>query len=108
MRRIKVVYRPEAADDLEEIYRFVRDISRNGAVARDYVERLSARCRRIGDVPFGGTPRDDLVEGLRTVAFERRAVIAYRVVADQVEITNIFYGGRDFEAFYRGRQEETE
>jgi toxin ParE1/3/4 len=37
---------------------------------------------------------------LRTVPFERKAVIAYRVT-NAVEITNVFYGGRDYEALYR-------
>ncbi len=38
--------------------------------------------------------------------FERRAVIAYRVIDDIVEVTNVFYGGRDYEALYRGRRAE--
>ena len=33
--------------------------------------------------------------------FERSAVIAYRVEAELVTITNVFYGGQDFEALYR-------
>jgi toxin ParE1/3/4 len=45
-------------------------------------------------------PRDDLAPGLRTVPFERSAVIAYIVEGGAVQITNIFYGGRDYEALY--------
>ncbi len=101
MRRTKAIYRPEAVDDLEDIYRFVLDISRDANIARAFVKRIQDRCRRIGDVPLGGTPRDDLAKGIRTVPFERRAVIAYHLAADAVEITNIFYGGRDYEALYR-------
>ena len=56
---------------------------------------------RSGD----GRPRDDLKVGLRTVPFERKAVIAYRVEADCVRISSIFYGGGDFEALYRGHSE---
>jgi len=48
-----------------------------------------------------GRPRDDLLPGLRTVPFERKAVIACRLIEDRVEITNLFYGGRDYEALYR-------
>ena len=33
--------------------------------------------------------------------FERSAVIVYRVEPDHVLITNVFYGGRDYEALYR-------
>lgn len=55
-------------------------------------------CQRIGDVTLVGRPRDDLFPGLRTVPFEKRAVIAYLVEAEAVVITNVFYGGRDHEA----------
>ena len=106
MRRARIVYRPEAVTDLEEIFRFVRQVSRDQAVARDFVERIRERCRRIANVPQGGTARDDLAAGLRTIPFERRAVIAYRVNGDAVEITNIFYGGRDYEALYRNRSDD--
>ena len=64
------------------------------------------RCDRIGNVPHGGRPRDDLEPGLRTVPFEHSAVIAYKVEDDLVRIVNIFYGGRDFESFYLGMAEE--
>ncbi len=38
--------------------------------------------------------------------FEHSAVIAYQVEDDRVRITNIFYGGKDYEALYRGSQDE--
>lgn len=47
MRRVKVTYRPQAISDLQGIYRII-------------AERIMARCRKIGDVPNGGRPRDDL------------------------------------------------
>ena len=97
MRRVGVSYRPEAVADLENIYDAVARMSASRQVARGFVQRIMARCRRIGDVPRGGRRRDDLVPGLRLVPFEGRAVIAY-VVMDGVEITNVFYGGRDYEA----------
>ena len=103
MREVEVVYRPEAIDDLQQIYHFIVELSDDPGVARAYVLRIRERCRRIGAVPLGGTLRDDLAPGLRTVPFERRAVIAYRLTAAGAEITNIFYGGRDFEAVYRNR-----
>jgi toxin ParE1/3/4 len=65
-----------------------------------------ARCRLIPTLPHGGRPRDDLAPGLRTVAFERRVVIVYRVVGSTVEITNVFYGGRDYAALYRRGEAE--
>lgn len=100
VQRFKVLYRPEVISDLAEIYRFVAIRSQNRIVARDFIDRIKNRCSRIGNAPFGGTPRDDLELGLRTVPFERTAVIAYKVEQEAVRIGNIFYGGRDFEALY--------
>ena len=57
--------------------------------------------RRIGDAPFAGRPRDDLSPGLRLLPFKRRAVITSKVSEMAVEILNIFYGGRQVDAFYR-------
>lgn len=48
---------------------------------------------------------DDLQAGLRTVPFEKSAVIAYRI-GETVDITNIFYGGRNYEALYKDAPEE--
>jgi toxin ParE1/3/4 len=53
-------------------------------------------------VPKGGTRRDDLEPGMRTVPFEHSAIIAYKVEEKSVVIINIFYGGRDFDSFYLG------
>ena len=100
MRRLKVAFRNTAIDDLEEVYRYVRRASGSRETGLAFVGRIKRRCGRIGDVPHGGRPRDDLEPGLRTVPFEHSAIIAYKVEADRVRIVNIFYGGRDFEAFY--------
>ena len=102
MRRLEVRWRREALDDLRDIYRVALRIGAGPATAQRFVRRIRERCSRIGDAPHGGAARDDLAPGLRTVPFERRAVIAYVVTTDAVEITNVFYGGRDYEALNRG------
>ncbi|MCJ2072817.1 type II toxin-antitoxin system RelE/ParE family toxin [Methylobacterium sp. J-030] len=100
MQPLEVVFGAEADTDLLQIYRWVYEASRDPNVAGRFLDRLISRCERIGDAPRGGRPRHDLEPGLRTVPFERSAIIAYRIEADRVIITNVFYGGRDFEAFY--------
>ena len=102
MRRLKVVLREEAIADLAEIYRYISRASGSPITAIRFVRRIKSRCRRIGNVPMGGAARDDLLPGLRIVPFEHSAVIAYLVEDGQVCVTNVFYGGRDYEALYRG------
>jgi toxin ParE1/3/4 len=108
MPRYELRYRPAALTDLEDIFRTVLRVSANPSVARRYVERIHARCRLIPTLPHAGRQRDDLAPGLRSVAFERRAVIIYRVVGETVEITNVFHGGRNYAALYRRGQVDTD
>jgi toxin ParE1/3/4 len=101
MKRYGVDYLPHALEDMTSIFLYVLDISQNSTTAERYVDRIYARCEKIGDAPFGGVPREDLGAGIRMVAFERRAVILYRVEDEIVLITNVFSGGRDYEALLR-------
>ncbi len=102
MRRLKLVLREEAIADLADIYNHIARISGSPVTAIGFVRRIKAHCQRIGIVPMGGVARNDLQLGLRIVPFERSAVIAYVVEDDRVSISNVFYGGRDYEALYRG------
>ena len=108
MQRLKVEFGTEADHDLVQIYRGVYEVSRDPQVASRFLDRLIGRCERIGNAPRGGRPRDDLEPGLRTVPFEHSAVIAYKVEKDRVLVTNVFYGGRDFEALYRSHDQDDE
>lgn len=108
MLELPVAYRPEALDDFDDIFRYVLQGSRNIDTAEGFVQRIKARCERIGNSPSCGRPRTDLEPGLRTVPFEHSAVIAYKVEFDCVRITNIFFGGRDYEALYRGHEDDME
>jgi toxin ParE1/3/4 len=106
MRHLKVEYRPEAFSDLEAIYRYIWSRSQNKSTAREFVRRIKKRCSKIGLVPHRGSPRNELEPGLRMVPFERSAVILYRVEADRVRVTNVFYGGRDYETLFLGMSEQ--
>ena len=108
MRRLRVELQPEALADLSDIFQIVWQASRNLSTAKDFVRRIRDRCHRIGDAPRGGRMRDDLEPGLRTVPFEHSAVIAYRVEADRVLVTNVFCDGQDFEALFRDRGPDDE
>lgn len=95
----KLVLRPAAEDDLAELYQFIAERSGSLDTAIGYVRRIRARCGDLLTFPQSGRSRDDLRPGLRILGFERRAVIAYKVLpGGDVEIGRIFYGGRDYEA----------
>ena len=92
----RIVFRPQARDDLLSLHRYIAE--RAGlSVAAGYIGRIEAACMGLADFPERGTRRDDLLAGLRTIGFERRATIAFRVMESPVEILAIAYGGRLFE-----------
>lgn len=98
VKMLPVTFRPAAADDLEEIFLFILERSQHHPTAKDFTDRIVTRCEKIGNAPNGGVARDDLGKGLRLVPFEKTAVIVYQVQPAAIQIVNIFYGGRDYEA----------
>jgi toxin ParE1/3/4 len=97
----KVFYRDDAVADLAALYDYIaRDNSPEIAIG--YIRRTQEACQRLANFPERGRRRDDILPGLRTIGFERRATIAFRVLKTRVEIVTIAYGGRDFEAKLRG------
>lgn len=90
----KVVLTATALDDLKSIFLYVADAS-GVDIAEGYDRRIRAACMSLADFPARGTPRDDLIPGLRSIAFERRATIAYRIEGRQVLILRIMHHGRD-------------
>jgi toxin ParE1/3/4 len=94
VRRRRVVFSPEARDDLLRLYDY---IANNAGPPRAiaYVERIEAYCRRFEVAAERGTRRDDIRPGLRIVGFERRVTIAFHADVRTATIDRILYGGRD-------------
>ena len=98
MRRLPVVYADSAITDLWNLTEYIAIAAGSYLVATRFVDRIEARIKKIENAPLGGRDRSDLKPGLRTIPFERSAVVAYFVESDAIIVTNIFYGGQDFEA----------
>jgi toxin ParE1/3/4 len=92
----KVVFRRRAEKRLIELGDYIA--SQAGPnIANGYLDRIYAACMALAHFPERGRRRDDILPGLRTIGFERRATIAFRVLKTRVEIVTVAYGGRDFE-----------
>jgi toxin ParE1/3/4 len=96
----EVRFSQDATDDLFEIWLHIaRD---SGADRADAVEgRLRASCLKLSHFPGRGSAHDELEPGLRSIPFERRASIYYRVAGESVEIVRIRYAGRDVERVFK-------
>ncbi len=91
---LKIDYSLAAENDLRAIFNWVADAS-DGNRASDYVLRIRARCDALANFSERGTPRNYIATGLRTIAFERSAIIAYLVEPDAVRILRVLRKGRD-------------
>lgn len=100
----KVVFRRRAEKRLLELGEYIA-IHASSNIATGYLDRIHAACVALADFPERGRHRDDILPGLRTIGFERRVTIAFRVLKTRVEIVTIAYGGRDFERELRKRNQ---
>lgn len=93
----RVEWHAQARADLFALYDWVAE--RAGPdTAYAYTSRIQQRCETLAAFPRRGTPRDHLEPGPRSITFERRVVIAYRVEADRVLILRLIRTARNIPA----------
>jgi len=94
--KYRVVFSPEAEDQLAELYRFIATAASSG-IAERYVSAIIEYCETLETFPLRGAQRDDIRPGLRITNYKSRTIIAFAVDALQVSIIGVFYGGQDYE-----------
>jgi toxin ParE1/3/4 len=94
----KVLFRPAARRDLLHIYSYIKHQSASTYIATDYIQYIKQHCESLATLPERGKRRDDIRKGLRTLAFEKRIIIAFMIDGDTVRIGRILSYGRDYEA----------
>lgn len=92
----RVVFSPEAQEQLAELYRYIADAA-SPDIAAQYTEAIVSYCESLRRFPLRGTIRDDVRPGLRITNYKGRAVIAFDVDTEAVSIIGVFYGGQDYE-----------
>jgi toxin ParE1/3/4 len=95
-----VTFSPEARGQLLSLHDYIATKSASRVAVR-FVDSIIAYCERLKHYPRRGTKRDDLLPGMRTVGFKRRATIAFLVDDETVTIIGVFYGGQDVDAAFR-------
>lgn len=95
-----VIFSPSARDQLDAIFDYIAEAA-SPAIAQRFTDAIVDHVGKLSDYPRRGTPRDDLVPGLRTISFRRRVTIAFGVDEDLVLVVGIYYGGQDYEAILR-------
>lgn len=92
-----VVYSPRAKRQLADLYEWIADQSGFAERAEGFVSAVLDYCDGLAEFPMVGLARDDLRPGLRTIGFRRRAVIAFAIREDTIEVHGVYYGGQDYE-----------
>jgi len=91
----RVVFSPEAQEQLAELYRYIAEAA-SPAIAARYTEAIVNYCEGLRAFPLRGVKRDDVRPGLRVTNYKKRTVIAFDVDAERVSIIGVFYGGQDY------------
>jgi plasmid stabilization system protein ParE len=101
----KVVFSPEAEEQLAALYRYIAAAASPDIAAR-YTEAIVSYCEGLSTFPLRGTRRDDVRPGLRITNYKKRAVIAFAVAVEWVSIIGIYYGGQDYETLLQDEPED--
>lgn len=90
----RIEFYPLAEADLINLYNYIA--TNSGAVRADrYIQRIQRLCLGLSEFPERGTPRPDLVPGVRTLSMDRRVLVAFTVTEELVLILRILYSGRN-------------
>ena len=96
----RVILSTEAREQLDALYDYIAEAASPGIALR-FTDAILDRIETLRDFPNRGASRDDVLPGLRTIAFRKRVTIGFVVEPEEVSVVGIFYGGQDFEAILR-------
>ncbi len=90
----RLLKRPEAENDLEEIWWYIaQDSPKN---ADSFLDRIQESCLALADFPKMGTSRNELKMGLRSQPVGNY-LIFYFPLNDGIDIVRVLHGSRDIE-----------
>lgn len=101
----RVVYSPRARRQLTDLYLWIAERSGFPDRAEAFVSAIYDRCDALAEFPHVGLARDDIRPGTRTLGFRRRAVIAFAVTDEAVEVLGVYCGGQDYESLLNNEPE---
>jgi plasmid stabilization system protein ParE len=83
----RVVFSPEAQDQLVDLYRYIASAA-SPAVAARHTDAIVGYCESLSLFPARGNRRDDVRPGLRITHYRKRTVIAFAVEDDLLRMTS--------------------
>lgn len=99
VKHYEVSFSAKAVEDLDRLLGFLAERA-SVEIAHGYLERIENACFSLCTFPERGSVVSGSVEGLRTMGFERRATILFRVGEQRVDVLRVLYGGRSLEGLF--------
>lgn len=93
----RVLRRPQAVDDVLEVWDFIAEDSLDQADS--WVDRLDAALQRLATQPSMGRARPEIADDLRSLPFERY-VIFYLPIPDGVDVIRVLHSARDVDSAF--------
>lgn len=87
--KYKVVFSPEAEEQLLTLYHYLADIA-SPTIAHNYTSSIIDFCEQLDTFPLRGNQRDDIRPGLRTTHYKKQTIIAFSVEGERIAILGIF------------------
>lgn len=92
-----IFWRPEAEDDLLEIWLFIAEDSPQNA--DQYVDYIKKRCENLAEFPDVGRDREELAPGLQSFPIDNY-VLFYKAIDDGIDIVRVLNAARDIPALF--------
>jgi len=92
----KVIFTPEAADQLSTLHGYIAATSPINAAR--YTNAIIDYCLGLETFPLRGQSRDDIRPNLRVTHYKGRTIIAFVVDDQYVSIIGVYYGGQDYQS----------
>lgn len=93
----RLLKRPEAENDLEEIWWFIAQDSPDNADR--FLDRIQESCLALSDFPKMGVSREELKTDLRSQPVGNY-LIFYFPLEDGIDIVRVLHGSRDIERLF--------
>lgn len=93
----RIVRRPLALQDLDEIWDYIAEDSPEAA--DHFIDKVEKQCRLLADFPNIGANCDALSPGLRFLVVDRY-ILFYLPLDDGIEVVRVLHGARDLESLF--------
>ena len=97
IRVLRLLKRPEAENDLEEIWWFIAQDNPHNADR--FLDRIQECCLALADFPKMGVSREELITDLRSQPVGNY-LIFYFPLEDGIDIVRVLHGSRDIERLF--------